>query len=242
MKRYFILLIAFVMVFVYLTAVLCVRQAAAAPITTLFNTGVNNDGTVRSHGDTDLHYTITSGPVTGAPFVRTSTGGFPIRIPTGPWIEDNLSSTWIVPNFDTDGGGLLTSPPGTYIYQTTFDLTGFDQNTASITGQWGTDDGSASLFLNGINTGIVSGSFRLWVPFSINSNFISGINTLEFHVNNYNVLSGNPSGLRVEMSGTADPIPEPATFALLGIGLVGFAGVGVKRRFKRAKNINKGSN
>jgi PEP-CTERM motif len=32
-----------------------------------------------------------------------------------------------------------------------------------------------------------------------------------------------------------DPIPEPSTIALLGIGLAGLAGTAVRRRFKKVK-------
>ena len=223
MKRYFILLNIFV--FVCLTVALGVRQAAAVPITTLFNTGVNNDGTVRSNGETELHYTITSGPITGNLLVRTSAGGFPIS--TGAWTDDNTISTWITPNFDEDINNRLNHPPGEYNYQTTFDMTGYVTSSALITGNWIADD-TGRLYFNGVDTGSTNST-----SFLINSGFLSGINTLEFRVTNSNLLSGNPTGLRVEMSGTANPIPEPTTIALLGIGLAGLAGVEVRRRLKK---------
>jgi len=34
--------------------------------------------------------------------------------------------------------------------------------------------------------------------------------------------------------GSASPVPEPCTMLLLGTGLVGFAGVGLKKKFKKA--------
>ncbi len=37
----------------------------------------------------------------------------------------------------------------------------------------------------------------------------------------------------LQVNGT--PVPEPTTIALLGIGLAGFVGGAVKRRFKRVK-------
>jgi hypothetical protein len=56
--------------------------------------------------------------------------------------------------------------------------------------------------LNGTSTGITAGGFSGWSSFTITSGFVAGLNTLDFVVVNTG-SSPNPTGLRVELSGTA---------------------------------------
>jgi len=199
--------------------------AHGAAIASLFNTGVDAFGTPLTNGSTELHYILTGVP-SGPTSVRvaTSANGFPI----GPWIGDDSLSAWIGPNSDSS----LDGPVGNYDYQTTFDLTGFDPLTASITGLWAMDNNSVDILINGLSISPAAGSgFSSYSAFAINSNFVSGVNTLDFVISN----AGGPTGLRVEMAGTADPTgastPEPATMGILGLGLVG---LGLLRR-RRAR-------
>lgn len=185
-------------------------QAQAAPITSLFNTGVDASGTPLADNALDPHYVITS-PAASTPFVATSAGGYPI----GEWIGDNATSAWIAPTADTFDAAV------TFVYRTSFDLTGFDPASALISGVWATDDPGTDILINGASTGNASCCFTGFTPFSITSGFVAGINTLDFFVFN----SGGPTGLRVEMTGTADPVPEPVTLSLLGAGLAGVAGL-----------------
>lgn len=55
------------------------------------------------------------------------------------------------------------------------------------------------------------------------------VNTLTFVVENLARDTGNPSGLRVDISGTASPVPEPGTLLLLGSGM---AGLWIRRRLR----------
>jgi hypothetical protein len=66
------------------------------------------------------------------------------------------------------------------------------------------------------------GSFTGFHNFNISSNFIPGINTLDFLVRNFNGPGDNTTGLRVEiLSATANGIPEPSSWVLLGLGAAG---------------------
>lgn len=192
-------------------------SAYAGPIL-IFNTGVNGSGTPLSNGTIgDSHYTLITVP-SGSTDIRvlTSVGGFPIP----PWLADNAVSTWIGPNNTEDAFG----PAGSFIYRTTFTLSGFNPATASLVGQWAADDLGTNILLNGNSTGNLSGGFASWSAFTISSGFVAGVNTLDFVVSN--TRADGPTGLRVEVAGTAreDPtgVPEPASFLLLGAGLAAF--------------------
>jgi hypothetical protein len=134
--------------------------------------------------------------------------------PGGPWNEDPGNSAWITTNEPVD-------PVGDYTYETTFDLTGFDPTTASISGEWLTDN-TGTLYLNGVNTGFTSSSFQTWSLFDLTSGFISGVNTLDFVVNNADCGGcDNPEGLRVgDLETNATPVPEPASLFLVSSGLL----------------------
>jgi hypothetical protein len=50
--------------------------------------------------------------------------------------------------------------------------------------------------------GSSAAGFASFTPFTVNSGFIAGVNTLDFVVNNAPFAGTNPTGLRVEISGT----------------------------------------
>jgi hypothetical protein len=213
-----------------LTVIVATQQAPAAVVISLFNTGVDASGTPLAD-DTigDPHYVLVSPPppTTGIR-VRTSAGGFPIP----PYIGDDSSSAWIGSNFDH----ILDGNFGPFDYQTTFSLTGFLPSTAVITGAWTSDNEGVAILLNGVDTGIPPTAFNQFelgfVPFSISSGFLPGLNTLDFIVNN----GGGPTALRVEMTASADAdtggtVPE-ATSVLIWLPVVGFAGWIARKKLK----------
>jgi hypothetical protein len=114
-----------------------------------------------------------------------------------------------------------SSPHGDYTFGLSFDLTGYDPATASLSGLWAADQ-FGSINLNGAATGVSvadgnwnAGSFPNLNPFTISSGFHSGINTLAFVVTEPDDFDG----LRVSsLMVTANPVPEPSTAALLAIG------------------------
>jgi hypothetical protein len=83
--------------------------------------------------------------------------------------------------------------------------------TASMTGRWATDN-TGAISLNGASTGNTSTDSTAFTPFSITSGFVVGLNTLDFIVDNTSCVGlncFNPTGLRVELTGTMSPSPSP---------------------------------
>ncbi len=166
------------------------------PIPKLFDTGVGDDGVLIWDGSPDPHYQLVTNPDDPAvtePIIQDSTL-FPIV--AGPWIANSAASVWIGPRFETSAAA-----GGDYVYEIDVDLTGFDPTTAFVAGKWATDN-EADILLNGASTGAHNtGNFDTLSSFRVDSGFLTGVNKLQFKVNN---ASAGYTGLRVEgLSGGA---------------------------------------
>jgi hypothetical protein len=185
---------------------LLAAPAFADPITSLYNTGVDDSGNPLANGTIgDPHYTLTPiGAATGSTSVirvLTSAGGYPV----GPWLGDDSVSAWIGPDNDSSADG----PVGEYIYTTTFSLLGDNLGSVQIEGQLSEDNDLDNIIINGHSLGIGNGNgFESWTPFAVDQtdaagDFVDGMNTLQFIVYN----GGGPTGFRTEFTtAQANPI------------------------------------
>jgi len=178
----------------------------------LFNTGLDADSsTVATRGGFDSHWLVD--------------GYNAITYKHPAYAANDFDSKWISVN---SNGGNETTSSTMYTYATTFDLTGYDASTASISGLWGADN-YGSIFLNGNDTGnslsFGYGAFRRLNQFSIADYFIEGINTLSVELTNGHlnpVYDPGPGALRfddLELQATA--VPEPSPLALFSLGVAG---------------------
>lgn len=203
-------------------------QAITISNLVVYNTGVDNSGNPLPGGAIDPHYTLIQSPDVAfdGPEAFVTNGGFPI----GPWAANTSVSKWISPRADAGNNNAT----GQYTYRTTLDLTGFDASTAVIVGRWMSDNNGLDILVNGNGTGHTTlfESFRLgYANFTLDDYFVAGMNTIDFVIMN-GTAALNPTGLRVEMTGTAMPVPEPGTWAMVALGL-GLVGLGTSRRQSR---------
>ncbi len=166
----------------------------STPIPGIYNTGVDDNQLPLGDFEADPHFQLTAAPDDTLEVVTVSDDDFPIP----PWAENTASSRWIGPDLSEDADG----PPGDYEFTLEFDMTDLDINSAVIMGLWSADNTGGEILLNGLATNNPqAGSFPVLSPFEISSergdNFLPGINTLTFLVNNAGDAD-NPIGLRVE--------------------------------------------
>jgi hypothetical protein len=208
-----------------LAAFSSIDRAQAATITGLFNTGVTAPGVVQADGTSDAHYTISSSPI-GAGNAIARTTGFPVNA----YLAPSSVSTWIGPNTANYYGN-----DGDYTYTTTFNVAGAITASDFITGKWATDNNGVAIKLNGftvsIPTSSLSNSYSAFTPFTISSGFTSGLNTLEFVVNNSGGGPFNPTALRVELAAGTTAVPEPSDLVGTAIGFGAI--VMLKRKFAK---------
>ena len=196
----------------------------------VFDTGVNASGTPLAGGSTDPHWSIVSGPGITAP-----AAAFVVTNQEGGVYAQSAASAWIWVNADGSG-----STGVAYDFRLTFDLTGLDPSTATLSGSWGVDN-NGSIDLNGkaaIGAGTLSltggtvNNFNVFYSFSITGGFVAGVNTLDFLAED----DGNPGALNAtNLLLTASPssVPEPSSLGLCCIAAL--TGLAVTRaRRKRA--------
>lgn len=206
-------------------AALSMSPAAAAVTIELYNTGTNaSNVALGADGLSDSHYQIVAS--THSSYV----GSQAVTYRNSAWVANDADSRWI----SLTGNG--TPVDGTTTYRLTFNLTGVDLNSVSISGLWGVDN-NGWINLNGAYTGnqllgTQYSSFQTLHAFTLNSGFVAGLNTLDFIVEDKGVVTG----LRVDsLVGTANAVPEPASWALM---LGGFAILGASLRRRQNLRIS----
>ncbi len=165
-------------------------------VTTVFSTGLDENGTVVSPGMPDPHYQLTQSAQSTPPppaIAATVIQNHPA------WLVNDSLSSWIGPV----NPGTSDVAAGTYTYRTRFSLDGFDPPTAILTMRIGADNRLNDVLLNGVSQGITYAGFTaLSGDFSITDGFAAGTNTLDFVTAN-DGTSANPAGFRARLSGTA---------------------------------------
>jgi hypothetical protein len=204
---------------------LMTTNAFASPKTINFATGQDSNGNIQLTGNSlDANWKESNAVSPISPpnsYVvapnNADWGNPPSGLPG--WFSNGPDSSWIAPNPNDAHGN------GNYTLTYTFNLAGYDLNTASFNNlQWAIDDGG-SVQLNGHTEASLPTPGDSWAafhPLSIPvSHLAQTINTLAITSIGSDT---NIEAARLEGTLTISPIPEPETYAMLlaGLGLVGF--------------------
>lgn len=182
---------------------------------------------------------------------QPASNGFPFFNPGNGqplWLANNSNSSWVSPNTPYETSSGTADAAGTWAFYQFFDLSSFVANTTQIVFRVAADNAIGRVFLNNVDvTSIVDAQvagglatvnfFALSSAITLNGSnatFLPGANLLYFEVENFVGGGSNPVGFRLEVqSAEADPsgsIPEPATYAMMGGGLVLLAALRRKRK------------
>jgi hypothetical protein len=176
-------------------------QGTGVPI---YSTGLDDGFRPLAPESRDEHYVVISAPsgteaTPFAPYV-VSTNGYPFD---GDWLANDAASQWVGP--EPGYSENCQAPAGVYDYRTSFDLTGVDPASVTLTFSLLADGFVQDVLVNGQSAGLViptPSSFVTWSgPFEISNQLALGTNTLDFIVASLQQTGCNPSGLRVQISG-----------------------------------------
>jgi hypothetical protein len=160
--------------------------------------------------------------------------------PNGVWSAPVSGSSWVSQNFGTQPNGPVTAPNGYYVYNTTFTALGGNYNgTLNVMA-----DDTVAVYLNGNLTPIIlAGAIGGDGKCADNQPNCTTLDTVNFSTTLLAGPNANTLTFVVEQTGlsaegvdfggsfvTALPTPEPNSLVLLGTGLLGAAGMLVRKR------------
>jgi hypothetical protein len=189
----------------------------------LYNTGLDSNGIALTdlNGSEDAFWTVRLANTNSINDLAA------ITYKHNAYSADTGNSRWI--SIDSTGGNSTTSSSTTYIFTTTFNLTGYNASTALITGLWGIDN-FGSIWLNGYDTGNTLSfgypAFRNMHEFTITDSdfFIEGINTLTVQLTNGHTdpnRDPGPMALRIDnLQLSATYAPEPVITSIFAVFLL----------------------
>lgn len=172
-----------------------------SPVPGLFNTGVNNDGTLTPGGLADPHWQL----VQSADPTYTGPNAYVDSTIPSSYIPDGPNSQWIAPGNNVNVAG------GYYEYQTSFVLDSQNTTNMQLTVNWAADNVCVDILLNGVDLGITNNNgFTAFSPNVITNHFLPGSNTLICVVSNSPGSGPNLSAFRAELSAISAQQPPTA--------------------------------
>jgi hypothetical protein len=180
-----------------------ISAATTSALSGLYNTGVNDDGSLATQGSKEQHWNINKTNTTYNPALSVFVGQNWTFSNLSQWASNGPNSQWISPSNILHAAQAQIFPnTATFTYSLSFTVNNNANYIQNITGAWTCDDQIVNVTINGISTGLIllRPSYMDQPsanPFIINTTnlLINGINKLEITVNN---SYGNTSGLRVE--------------------------------------------